>query len=369
MGPNITRHIMDILLSLVIEDECTSKLTSLLKEIAENPEMAKAVEKDAHRFVRQNCRWIQSPCPPILVATLQDRGLSMGPIGIIASYAYEPVKKQVKNIFGQITTDDNAVMNRVLPIFNRLVQNATCFIPERTTNMHPRDKLLSLCMFANEMLHITPEEKKLRGTIVSLGLLSLRPRVKGDCCAWVSVAGRNSDIVIGESSKNLRTCSNALRFLTEMMETMPNDIKDSVATGKPLDDKDDEKSTAFDSVLTLALVCEMANPRSSVLEQIMWIKYNFKSLRDIQDRMNELEKACSEEKKLYIRSLRLFIRHKIMDAVYASGHHPLFPALKCSLCDKAAFMTCPCKTVRYCSRECQRANWRRHKKTCKRLDR
>jgi hypothetical protein len=345
----------------------------MLEEIARNPARARVIEKDAHRFVGQNCKWVQPPCPPTLVAIMQDMGLSMGPIGIIASYVYEPVERQLKDIFGQITSDDQAVLPPIVRRFDQLVNRATCFIPERMTNMNSRDRLLSLCMFANERLHIATDEKKMRGTILCLGQLALRPQVKGDCCSWASIAGRNSDIVTGESSNNLRTCSNAMRFLTEMTESMPDNIKDSIATGKPLggnDDNDDEekKDSAFDRLLTLALLGEMIQPRREVLEQITWIKDTFKSLNEIQDRMNELEKACNEEKNLYLQSLRLFIRHKIMEAMYESERHPLFPVLKCALCDREAFMTCPCKTVRYCSRECQSANWRRHKKTCKQLD-
>ena len=35
-------------------------------------------------------------------------------------------------------------------------------------------------------------------------------------------------------------------------------------------------------------------------------------------------------------------------------------------CDKkaATMKKCTCKLVRYCSRECQREDWREHKKTC-----
>jgi hypothetical protein len=363
---------MNILLT-VLGDECPSNLTSVLEEIARNPARAMAIEKDAHRFVRQNCKWVQPPCPPTLVAIMQDRGLSMGPIGIIASYAYEPVERQVKDIFGQITSDDQTVLPPIVRRFNQLVNRATCFIPERMTNMNLQDKILSLCMFANERLHIATDEKKMRGTILCLGQLALRHHANGDCCSWASVAGRNSDIVTGESSNNLRTCSIAMRFLTDMTESMPDDIKDSIATGKPLggkDDNDDEvkKDSAFDRLLTLALLDEMAQSRREVLVHITWIKDNFKSMAEIQDMMNELETACIEEKKMYLRSLRLFIRHKIMEAMYESERHPLFPVLKCALCDREAFMTCPCKTVRYCSRECQSADWRRHKKTCKRLD-
>lgn len=47
---------MDILLSLVLEDECPSKPTSLLEEITQNPARAMAMEKDAHCFVKQNCK-------------------------------------------------------------------------------------------------------------------------------------------------------------------------------------------------------------------------------------------------------------------------------------------------------------------------
>ena len=40
--------------------------------------------------------------------------------------------------------------------------------------------------------------------------------------------------------------------------------------------------------------------------------------------------------------------------------------LRCSKCDKEATGYCMCcKTVRYCGRECQRADWAAHELVCK----
>jgi hypothetical protein len=356
---------MDTILSFIL-NECPSKLPGFLLEIARNPTRAMFIKNDALLFISQNCKWIQPPCPPIFVSIMQGIGMSIGPIGIIASYAYTPVGEQVKDILSLITSNEQSVLYPIIQRFDHLANNATCFIHERTTNMSSQDKILSLCMFANERININIEEREMRGTILCLGQLSLRPRVDGDCCSWSSVAGITSGIVTGESSKKLSTCGNAMTFLVDMIESMPEDIKDEIATGTSASGVCDEKNeSTFSRILTIALAGEMLHPRRSVGDQIIWIKDNFNSLNEIQEMMKELEKKCIEEKKLYLRSLRLFIRHKIMEAVYESDRHPLFPALKCALCDKEAFMKCPCNTVRYCSSKCQSANWRRHKNKCK----
>ena len=350
----------------LLREECPSKLTSTLKEIERNPSRASTIKKDAKRFVRRYGKWVQPPCPPALVSIMQYIGLSKGPIGIIASYMYEPLEIQVKDIFDQIASDDTAVMPPIISRFNQLVNNATCFTPERIIETDPMDKLLSLCMFTNERIHIAVDEKKIRGTILCLGLFSLRPYEKGDCCSWASVAGIHSDIVKGESSIDLYACSNAMGFLIEMTDQMPEDVKEAIATGKAIYN-DENNDSAFDRFLNIALLSELANPRPYIINQIMWIMDNFKNMNEIQDRINELEDVCKEEKRLYLNSLRRFIRHKIMEAVYESDRYPLFPMLNCELCDREAFTVCSCGTVRYCSRECQSANWGRHQKTCKRL--
>lgn len=342
---------------------CPSKLTSFLKHIEKNPVRFRALERDARRFVVEHCEWVQDPLPPLLVKVLTLCGLSRGPIGIVASYAYAPVSSQVKDIFGQITSDDNTEIHDVLPTFTQMCQRATCFIPQRIPQ-NTQKQLLSLCMYANEKFDIGLEEKNLRGTITTLGLFSARSRQRGDCCVYATVAGRSSDIVAGEASKNLRVMQNALRFLTSMEKAMP--VLDALGANASSDPDNGKEPSKFKELLTLTLVGEMSHsmPSRSVLEQIQYIEKNFNSIRELQDKINETEAKCNEEKKLHVRALRMFIRSSLMSVVHSSDMFPRFVPYTCALCKDEAYFACPCKTVKYCSVKCQEVHWRRHMKKC-----
>lgn len=249
--------------------ECESRLGFHIKELGKNPKIANTIEKNAQQFIKQYCLWIQTPCPSVLFNTLQECGFYAGPIEIVASYTYDPVEKQVKDIFRLIDVNyEYTPLNIILSRFNQLVLESTCFNFKQMEMMSPQDRLLSLCMFVNEKISIDLDEKYLRGRILCLGQLAVRSWMKGDCCSWACVAGINSDVYV--------------------------------------------------------------------------------------------------EKDMQISGLRWFIRHKLMEAVYASDRYQLFPPLKCALCDNDAHMICLCNTVRYCSRECQRANWKRHGPKCRR---
>ena len=308
---------MDILIARVLIPECPGVLEDLVKSMKENPEIAKAVEDDAQRFVNQYCRWIRSPCPQVLFDTLQNGGLYKDIINIVASYS-DTVHEQLTNIFGNIPSDYNTTLDDVMPRFNQAVEESTCFIPDLMERIHPQDRLLHMCIYLNEMVPISLDEKELRGTILCLGRLAVQPSMEGDCCLWASVAGKDSTRLVGESYKNFTACTNALMFISCNKERLTEDTEYK-------DEEDGE--VMFKHIIDKALEeeCKYLSPRLDIIEQIMWIREKFKSVEEIQAMLNNLNDKYEEEEAAHIQLMRIFIRYSIMNAVYNSDEYPLFP--------------------------------------------
>ena len=342
-----------------------SKLADTVYDITHNPSKERVVKLDTIRFTKKVCTWIHSPCPASFVNIFQCINIPKCIIDIIATYIYDSIRTQIINIFNECVSKGDVSIIRVIPEFNRMFNVATCFDHKKLTHMTSRDKILSLCMYVNEMLPIGLEERKLRGTIISLGQMTLRENCVGDCCTWSSVGGLSSLKVVGKSNETFNTYANAVQLIAETTDTLTQDYKDYMIN--EIKDNPDGPSI-FRRILAIARAEEMTYtlPHDGILNLITLIDKNFTCLKEIQDKMIDLEEGYEKEKKEHIMSLKLFTRHKIMEAMYTSDKQPMFSDFICGLCKSEAFMTCPCKTVRYCSSKCQSAHWCRHKKKCKR---
>lgn len=341
---------MNILIGYVVNNsECPSKLTELLQEIEKNPARAHIIERDAHRFVDEKCGWIQHPCPPMVVDILLNLNIPKGPIGIITEFMYHSKDAQIKSIIRTCKTnyEKRGKELEIFTLFNEQIEQATCFIPEKMPH-DPLVRMLSLMMYANEKININIDECELRGTIAMLGITAIRRPRQGDCCTYSTVGEPSSCNITGDANKNLATMKNALLYFTSMEKKLEN------------------KNLDFKNMLATVLQKEISRevPFADIIEQICYVDENFNSVDEIRLKFDETKEQCEQEKRLHVRALRMFIRDRLMKEIYLEAKYPRFAKHVCALCEKEAYMTCPCKTTRYCSTECQKIHWRRHRKKC-----
>jgi hypothetical protein len=345
---------------------------TLLHCMKTNNKKENAIKRDTQRFIREKCVWKHSPTPADLIAAMIGTPFTIGIIGIISSYMYPSVYEQVRNVFGQIESNWNTGLGYVMPKYIRAIDESTFAIPEMMSNIPVYDRLLSLCMFTNEKIDIDLGEKGLRGTLMSLGVLSVGNQTNGLCCMWESVGGQHSDRVSGDSISTINRCVYALNIMAHIINNLPDHMKDSVISGTPLyaRDADDNISDEiitdmFERTIVLMIEREVNTyARTKFINFYMWIKKNFKSVTDITKMITEVEKKYKKEEAIHIKKLQLFIRHNIMNAIYESPMYPTYPMLVCALCNIGTTKLCDCNLVRYCSKECQTVHRIEHRKQC-----
>lgn len=358
--------------------ECLGELHEFIRRNATTMS-AHIVKDDTNRFIEQHCMWINVECPDYLEHILSACGIPTGPVYTVASFLYKSVERKVMDILIEIGCDDTVAIETVLKKFDNIITADPCYVQSKTRRIDIRDRLLSLCVYANEKINIPLCLNDVRGTIITIGQLLLRPRVECDHCSWMTMTGPESTHVHGEAADIYNICTNTIVFMNNMIdEYIHNDhqvghIINSIETGEPVHslydegDADTEKNLfVFDMLMRTAINAELAHshPRDRMLNQIYWARTNFDSLNAVNRKICDIDDQHRKEINEHIEYLRLFTRHTIMEAIYKSDIYPTYHILKCSMCNKKAYRACPCKSVRYCTSECQRAHWKRHGKTC-----
>jgi hypothetical protein len=320
---------------------CLGTLETLQQRIDQEPLLEKIITSDARRFIRENCKWMQEPCPYWLVQELQIQARFPKVItGIVASYMYGSIETQSKDIICGIDHDDDNALTIFLENFIIMTKTTTFANQKMVAETPLRNLLVSFCVYSI-MLEFNKKDVEcgMLGSIIRLSMWALGMKV---CCSHLTVvrslnAGPIRDII------DKKILLDDLINIHGIRDFHPNEILHFIERTKESD------NYVFPEILSFV--------KSPSIEK-------FPDMHLLEQKIQEKIKTCSIAIEKHIKFVQLFALYGIMDTLYANKTQIKYPKLVCSFCGINAYAICSCKTVRYCSKECQRANYRLHKKYC-----